>query len=427
MELGWACVRRASSRTGYPERPFRLRSQLSALRILAVGEYVPNPDSGASGTEVQTVQALRRLGHEVECIWADDLPHRIRHGNLHYLLELPGGIVREIAKRSCGPPFDVIHASQPHCWLAAREHRRAGRAGVFVQRSHGWELRVHETLSLWRRAWAVPEKTFPSSAATATLRRLLRRHNTLAVAHCDGTIVSSTLCRDFIVRRHGATPDRVAVIHQSAPDSFVNSPCHEATADRQKRVLYVGQFQFFKGPQVVARAFRGIAESRPDASFTWVCDRAHHDSVRQLLGPVADRCEIVAWKSQSELLAFYDSHGIFLFPSLFEGFGKAFMEAMSRGMCVIASDEGGMHDLIRHEQNGYLVPVGDAAQSVRYSQMVMSDFSRFRHICHEARETAQQYTWDRVAAESVTFYSRLLALKSAPRLGESSRLLVKPS
>jgi glycosyltransferase involved in cell wall biosynthesis len=256
---------------------------------------------------------------------------------------------------------------------------------------------------------------------------LLDRHNNLAVAHCDGTIVSSTLCRDFIVQRHGASLDRVAVIHQAAPDVFVNSPCQEPTADRQRRVLYVGQFQFFKAPQIVASAFRGIAELRPDVSFTWVCDRAHHDSVRQILGPTAARCEIVGWKSQSELLQLYDSHGLFLFPSLFEGFGKAFIEAMSRGMCLIASDEGGMHDLVSHDRNGYLVPVGNADEIVSLSRLVMSDLSRFRRLCVNAQQTAQQHTWNRVAAESIHFYERLLHLKSRQSPGRVyARAAVSP-
>ena len=61
------------------------------------------------------------------------------------------------------------------------------------------------------------------------------------------------------------------------------------------------------------------------------------------------------------LVQVYDRHGVFLFPSFFEGFGKAFLEAMSRGLVVIASDVGGMHDLIRDGENGFLVAPGDAA------------------------------------------------------------------
>ena len=58
----------------------------------------------------------------------------------------------------------------------------------------------------------------------------------------------------------------------------------------------------------------------------------------------------------------YDEHGVFLFPSFFEGFGKAFLEAMSRGLVVVASNNGGMRDVIKDGQSGFLVKTGDWRQ-----------------------------------------------------------------
>ena len=58
----------------------------ATLKILMMADLPPNADSGAAGTEYQTMEALRRLGHEVDAVWADSLPHRIGHGNLHYCL-----------------------------------------------------------------------------------------------------------------------------------------------------------------------------------------------------------------------------------------------------------------------------------------------------------------------------------------------------
>ena len=106
---------------------------------------------------------------------------------------------------------------------------------------------------------------------------------------------------------------------------------------RLRRVLHVAQFAFFKAPTITAGAMNLLARAEPDLQFTWVCD----------LTPEANRrAEILHWTTQDALRDIYDRHGIFLFPSFFEGFGKAFLEAMSRGLCVVASDVGGMHDLI---------------------------------------------------------------------------------
>jgi glycosyltransferase involved in cell wall biosynthesis len=380
------------------------------MRILFAADTPPDPNSGAAGTEFQTIEALRKLGHEVDCVWGDQLPHRIRHGNLHYLLELPRAYRAAIRHRA-GRGYDVYHVNQPHCWLAAKDHQRTRRPGVFVQRSHGWELRSNEIIDQWRRRWKEPEKRFPGSLLTAALRKLLDRNCHRAVCYCEGTIVSSSLCKEYLEARHRAAPERVACIPQAPPLSFAQAPARPASPERAMRVLYVAQFAYFKAPRVVAEAIALLAGRFPRYEFTWVCDAGHHDAVRALLGAAAPRCRLLTWMGQEALREIYDQHGVFLFPSLFEGFGKAFLEAMARGLCVAATKEGGMIDVIRHGDNGLLVPTGDAAALADAAASVMSDPARFARMSQAARETAVQYTWERVARETVAFYERLLALK----------------
>jgi glycosyltransferase involved in cell wall biosynthesis len=383
------------------------------MRIFFAADVPPDPHSGAAGTEFRTVEALRRLGHEVDCVWADQLPHRIRHGNLHYLLELPAAYRDTLLDHCRRHDYDVFYVNQPHCYLAARAVRRRGRGGVFVQRSHGWEPRVNRVVSCWRRQWGQPEKRFPANLPTLALRRLLERHNHLAARYCDGTIVSCELCREYLLREHRVPADRVASIPQAAPPDYLEDPV-AGDPRRRFRFLYVGQFAFVKGPNVLAEVIRILAGRFPQACFTWVCGAAHHPQVRALLREAAPRCELLPWVRQEELRRVYDEHGIFLFPSLFEGFGKAFLEAMARGLCVVASQEGGMRDLIRHGENGFLAPPGDADRTADLAAAVLQDPELFLRVGRAARQTAALYSWDRVARETVAFYQRLQALPPAP-------------
>lgn len=381
------------------------------MRILFAADLVRNPDSGAAGTEYQTIAALRRLGHEVDEFWTDNLPRRIYHGNLRSLLDLPYAYRTVIRTHSVSRAYDVYHVNQPHSYLAALDHRRHGRAGVFIHRSHGLESRVNKVSAYWRRAWNEPEKRFPRQLATNLLRRLLERHSRLAARYCDGTIVSSSLCKDYIMETWSVPAERVAVIHQAPPLEYNEHPVREPSALRQKRVLYVGQYAFIKGPRLVAEVYRGLAERFGDVELTWVCDPGHHDLVRTKLGPHAARCRLIPWMKQAQLRDVYDEHGIFLFPSLFEGFGKAFLEAMSRGLAVVASDEGGMHDLIENGENGLLAPVGDGGQLVEQLSRVLRDPDLYTRLARRARATALQYSWDRVGRETAEFYEHLLELR----------------
>ena len=119
--------------------------------------------------------ALRRRGHQVDEIWADDLGRKIRHGNLHYLLELPRTYSREVRQACLSCQYDVIELNQPHAHRAAIEHRRQNRPGVFVNRSHGHETRSEEDLENWRRELGIPRNRGVRGIASGVIRRLLER------------------------------------------------------------------------------------------------------------------------------------------------------------------------------------------------------------------------------------------------------------
>ena len=112
-------------------------------------------------------------------------------------------------------------------------------------------------------------------------------------------------------------------------------------------------------------------------------------------------------------MAVFDEHGIFIFPSFFEGFGKVFLEAMARGLCVIAADNGGAHDVIRSGVNGVLVPTGSRADAVAACQSLEGSFPQAFSMSREAAISAQSYTWERTARETIAFYDDRLAAKSS--------------
>lgn len=380
------------------------------MRVLFAANTPPDPNKGAPGCDLATIDALRALGHEIDEIWAEDMPKRIRHGNLHQLLELPRNFARAVEERCERVVYDVIQVNQRHAWFAAREHQRLGRPGIFVNRSHGWEPRVRN--DLMRYASDSDQRNFLKRASSDFLLRFLARHNELVTRYSDGIVVCSVDDREWILTHDSIDQGRVLALAPGIPDTFVTHEPPPMTADRARRILYSGQFAPFKAPKIVAAAANDALRSRPDTTMTWVCDRTHFDAIRALLAPdIQNRVTLAPWMPRDELRAIYDNHGIFLQPSYSEGFSQAFLEAMSRGMCVLATRIDGMAQTIRDGENGFLFERGDSAGIAERIRLLLDDPARCVAVSHAARAKAIGFTWKRTAVELIGFYQRLIAMK----------------
>lgn len=380
------------------------------MRILVGADAPPNPDSGAAGTVVATNLALQALGHEVDTFWYDDLAHRIKHWNLHYWLELPREYRRAVAARCDQRDYDVIQLSQPYAWLAAKDNRRRGRRAVFVNRSHGLECMADAALCEWHRRLGVPQGRFPwlSSLLRARVRKQIDR----VVRYCDGLIVPAQEIKDHLIAHHGAQPERVVVIHHGVPQPFLDHPVRPMDGARLQRMLCVAQYAFFKGPQLLAKAVTAVLQANPQASFTWVCSKAHHPEARRLFPEaVQNRVQLVDWMAQEALIDLYDSHGVFMMHSLYEGFGKAHAEAMVRGLVLVSSAAGMVQDLVRNGENGFSVEVGDCDGMAQAALAAMGSIEMATRISIAAGETGATLSWDACARQAVAFYQQLLEKK----------------
>ncbi len=74
-----------------------------------------------------------------------------------------------------------------------------------------------------------------------------------------------------------------------------------------------------------------------------------------------------------ELRRFYSEADIFVLPSLYEPFGIVFAEAMSFGLPIIATNAGGIPELVEEGENGFLVPPGDVDSLVDAIDKLASD------------------------------------------------------
>ena len=374
------------------------------MRFLFVANTHPDPSQGASGCDLNTIAALRGLGHEVDAVWTGGWRRRIAHHNLHQLLELPRWFRRVVMEKCSAKRYDVVQVNQPHAWLAAKSFREAGLPGVFVNRSHGWESRSWEAVEKYEHDTRPPAKRL----AAVILRKLLSRHNRLVTLYSDGIVVETTGDRDAVLAEGGCR--NVLVLPPGIAGDFL-TPLPPADPGRFRRVVHAASFSTHKAPEVAAAVMRRLARET-DFELTWVTQESAHPAVTALLGPDAGRVRLIGWVPPGALRDLLDHNGFFLQPSYFEGFSLAFVQSMARGGIVLGSEIDCMVRTIRHGENGFLFPPG-ASDPIADTILELADHpARCLQGSQAARAVAEGLTWQKAALDFQEFCRMLASLKA---------------
>jgi len=148
----------------------------------------------------------------------------------------------------------------------------------------------------------------------------------------------------------------------------------------------IGSLEERKGQTIAIKALERVIESFPECHLLIVGD-----------GPDKKKLEILVDKlklnKHSTFLPFTDepeivmqSIDILLLPSLFkEGLPNVILEAFAMGIPVIASDIGGIAEVVQSNKNGFLVPTGDIYQLVLAINQISSDSEFYQQLRSNAQ------------------------------------------
>ncbi len=137
-------------------------------------------------------------------------------------------------------------------------------------------------------------------------------------------------------------------------------------------VILVGRLAKEKNVGLVVDAFRAIQLRLPRAKLVFVGD----GPLRRELEAAVPEAHFAGVRKAEELATHYASGDLFLFPSLTETFGNVVPEALASGLAVLSYANAAAQELIIHQQNGVLVPNGDALAFVNASVDLALDLQR---------------------------------------------------
>jgi len=155
------------------------------------------------------------------------------------------------------------------------------------------------------------------------------------------------------------------------------------------RALFVGVLERYKAFDVLSEAWRRVAESLPDPVLHVVGRGALAPLAERLVAELPGRVDWTPALAADEVAAALDAATVLVLPSRSEGMGRVIVEAGLRGRGVVASRVGGIPDIARDGQTGFLVPPGDPHVLANVLVRVLSDRALAQRLGVTARKVSE--------------------------------------
>lgn len=249
---------------------------------------------------------------------------------------------------------------------------------------------------------------------------------TQAVApHLNRIYAVSDRIADDLISRYGIVRDQVEVVYHGMDPAPYADALTRKSASGTVRLLYAGRlWDIDKGVFLLPEIMKKLRAEGADVQLTVAGSGPDEAELRQRFtrAGLMDRVVMTGGLPLDQMQAQFRAADIFVFPSRFEGFGFAVLEAMAAGCAPVVSDiRGSLRVIVDEGRAGGLARVGDAAGFARAISALVQDRSVLRVVQEKAQARVREtFTLERMAAR---YAESLKAVLHAPDVRVAQRSL----
>ncbi len=395
------------------------------MRLLFISwEYPPNVVGGIGKHVSELVQAFIALSSEITTPFQMDLltPHS---GNAPLFEELSESMTVHRVEAPLVNPLDLfnsvvdnnrylvskareLHESNPYSLIHVHDWLTAS-AGIELK--HDWKIPLVTTIHATERG------RHHSHLPSETSHNI----NQLEWQVCFESwrlIVCSSYMAGELRRFFNVPLDKVTLI----PNGVDVTPFESCTEERvrelkgrfaphgEKLLFYIGRITPEKGVQVLLRALPSIREKHPDVRLL-VAGR-NSEQMQPLVDElgIGEAVELLGFIDSETRNCLYRGVDAAVFPSLYEPFGIVALEAMAAGCSVIASEVGGLAEVVDHRRTGLTVRANDT-QSIAWAvdQLFTDPVQAQAMRARALQEVTRSYNWVTIAASTLNMYRAVVS------------------
>ncbi|MDT3705172.1 MAG: N-acetyl-alpha-D-glucosaminyl L-malate synthase BshA [Thermincola sp.] len=366
------------------------------------------PSYGGSGViATELGKRLAKRGHEVHFV-SYDRPFKLNifHQNIFYheveVLEYPLfkfppymiALASKIAEVSKWANLDLVHVHYaiPHAVSAfLAKQLVTGRNLPFVTTLHGTDITI---VGNEPQFWDITKFSIEASDAVTTVSRSLR----------EETMNVFKISRDVEVIYNFIDAEEYRRVEVPELRS-------RFAAAEEKILIHISNFRPVKRLRDVVDIFAAVSREVP-SRLLMVGDGPDGPAVHQYIASkgLTDRVHFLGMQERVvELLSISD---LCLLPSEKESFGLVALEAMACGVPVIASMTGGLPEIVRNGETGFLLPVGNVEAMALEAVRILTDYHLWEQLSQNGVSHAvNNFGIDKIVNEYEQMYARVISQK----------------
>jgi glycosyltransferase involved in cell wall biosynthesis len=172
--------------------------------------------------------------------------------------------------------------------------------------------------------------------------------------------------------------------------------------------VFAGRFMEQKSPLMVVQTLHEIKD------LPWKCvmigDGPLMPDVKKLIVEFGldDRFVLTGWIAPDDVMRWFDRGDILFMPSLSEGLPVVGVQALAKGLAVVASRVGGFVDLVDEDQNGHLVESGNKEGFKEELRELITNPSRLLSLRQSSLEKAKSFEIAHIAEQYEKIFAEIL-------------------
>lgn len=175
-----------------------------------------------------------------------------------------------------------------------------------------------------------------------------------------------------------------------------------------------GRLVSVKGPEYLLKAAQRVISKYQDTYFLIAGDGSLKESMENLAYDLGIKKNAVFLGWRNDLIQIISIFDVFVLSSLNEGMGRVLAEAMALGKPIVASNTGGIPDIVEHGKNGFLVPPKDYEQIAECIQSLIDNPGERERMGELGKKRALDFSYEIMVEKISNLYEGLMLKKNIP-------------